>query len=76
MIDGEHLEVVCPPGKLALTLVKQVRPGFRTRAPLWVMRWPCSCDACLEEIRERCTPAGFGEALVHVAAVAMRASRS
>jgi hypothetical protein len=76
MVDGEHLDLVCPPGKLALTLVKQVRPGFRTRAPLWAVRWPCSCDECLAEIWELCTPSSFRDTLVSAAAAMMREHRA
>jgi hypothetical protein len=71
-IAGEHLDAVCPRDRLAMTLVKQVRPGLRMRAPLWATRRPCSCDACLEQIWERITPAGFRDVLVTMAAVAMR----
>ena len=71
-IAGEHLEAVCPPGRLALTLVKQVRPGLRMRAPLWTKRRPCSCDACLDALWERVTPGKFRELFMDMAAAAIR----
>ena len=54
-VPGEFPGSDHPVGTERLTLVNQITIGFRTRLPLWAIRRPCPCDACLGEIWDAAT---------------------